>query len=325
MPEMRSTQSLGLAIGILCIIGMMQNAGNTADPVATPPRDGSVFNAQPPATGSGESFPPLLFAAEGAKKILRYGRDGAVVWEYPAEMSRDVWQLPNGSVLFCYNRNYDSGKHDNPSGVMEVTPDKRVVFHFVTTGQVWSCQRLADGNTLVGASSQGKLLIVSPRGEIVRQIKVVNRPGHSCMRNARQLANGNFLVAEESARAVREYDPAGKLVREIKVRFAPYSAIRLDDGQTVICGQQSIVEIDRKDEVVWSLEGKELPQIGVRWFAGIQILPSGNLFLCNAGGKVAFVEITRDKRIVWQSSSGTSDFPLGHGIHRLDIPGTARK
>ena len=196
MPEMRSSKSLGLAIGILWVIGMMQNAGNAADPVATTPRDGSVSNARPHATGSGESFPPLLFAAEGAKKILRYGRDGAVVWEYPAEMSRDVWQLPDGNVLFCYNRNYDSGKHDNPSGVMEVTPDKRLAFHFATTGQVWSCQRLADGNSLVGASSQGKLLIVSPRGEIVRQIKVVNHPGHSCMRNARQLANGNFLVAE---------------------------------------------------------------------------------------------------------------------------------
>ena len=151
MPEMRSPQSLGLAIGILWSIGMMQNAGNTADPVTTPPRGGSVFNARPPATGSGESFPPLLFAAEGAKKIVRYGRDGAVVWEYPAEMSRDVWQLPGGNVLFCY------------------------------------------------------------------------------------------------------------------------------------------------------------------------------LFLCNAGGKVAFLEITRDKQIVWQSNSAASVFPLGHGIHRLDIPGTARK
>ena len=83
----------------------MQTAGKAADP-----------SAQPQATRSVESFPPLLFAAEEAKKILRYGCDGAVAWEYPAEMSRDVWQLPDNNVLFCYNRNYDSGKHDNPSG-----------------------------------------------------------------------------------------------------------------------------------------------------------------------------------------------------------------
>jgi hypothetical protein len=116
--------------------------------------------------------PPLLYAAEGAEKIIRYGTDGKVAWEYPAEMSRDVWALPNNNVLFCFNQNYDSTKHDNPSGVMEVTPDKRVVFAFSTTGQVWSCQRMADGNTFVAAASQGKLLVVSPEAKVIRTIQV---------------------------------------------------------------------------------------------------------------------------------------------------------
>src|ERR1035441_4379376 len=71
-------------------------------------------------------FPPFLYAAEGAQKIIRYGSDGRVAWEYPAEMARDVWALPNKKVLFCFHRGYDSAKHDNPSGVMEVTPDKKV-------------------------------------------------------------------------------------------------------------------------------------------------------------------------------------------------------
>ncbi len=112
--------------------------------------------------------PAFLFAAEGVGKILRYATDGSVAWEYPAPMSRDVWQLPNGNILFCYNENYDARKNDNPSGVMEVTADRRVVFHFRTTGQVWSCQRLADGSTLVGAASQGKLLIVHADSRLAR-------------------------------------------------------------------------------------------------------------------------------------------------------------
>jgi len=103
-----------------------------------------------------------------------------------------------------------AGKHDNPSGVMEVTPDKRVVFAFSTTGQVWSCQRMADGNTLVGAASQGKLLVVNPAAKVIKTIQVLNPPGHSCLRNARQIADGHFLVAEESAHAAREYSAAGK-------------------------------------------------------------------------------------------------------------------
>jgi hypothetical protein len=277
-------------------------------------------------TGESEPvFPQFLFAAEGAKKIIRYGRDGAIAWEYPAEMARDVWQLPGGNVLFCYNRNYDPRRHDNPSGVMEVTPDRKIVFQFSATGQVWSCERLPDGNTLVGASSQGKLLVVNPQGIVVREIKVLNAPGHSCMRNARQVAGGNYLVAEESAHAVREYSPAGKLAREINVKFAPFSAVRLRNGNTLVCGQKSIVEIDCRDKLVWSLEGSEIPQAGIRWFAGIQVLPNGNLFVCNAGGRVAFLEIDRDKRIVWQSNSEASIYPLGHGIHRVDVPDPAEK
>ena len=115
------------------------------------------------------SEPAFIYASEGAKKILKY-QGNKVVWEYPAEMSRDAWCLPNGNVLFCYNNDYNSRSNNNPSGVMEVSPDKQVVFHFATTGQVWSCQRMADGNTLVGAASQGKLVVVSPDAKVIKEI-----------------------------------------------------------------------------------------------------------------------------------------------------------
>ena len=91
-----------------------------------------------------------------------------------------------------HNNQYDSGKNDNPGGVMEVTPDKRIVFDFRTTGQVWSCQRLADGTTLIGAASQGKLLVVSPEAKVLKAIKLrregagadrPRRPGAGCFRH----------------------------------------------------------------------------------------------------------------------------------------------
>ena len=271
-----------------------------------------------------DKFPPFLYAAEGAQKIIRYGSAGKVAWEYPAPMARDVWALPNGNVLFCFNRDYDGTRHDNPSGVMEVTQDKRVVFSFSTTGQVWSCQRLLDGSTLVGAASQGKLLVVNPEAKIIRTIPLLSPPGHSCLRNVRQIANGNLLVAEESAHAAREYSAEGKLVREIKLLFAPYSVVRLENGNTVICGQQSMVEVDPADKIIWSVAGKDLPELGVRWFAGIQVLHNSNVFICNAGGRVPFFELSRDKQVVWRSP-GVMDVPLGHGIQRLDVEGRVWK
>ena len=272
-----------------------------------------------------EAYRPLIFATEGAKKIVIFANDGSIQWEYPAEMSRDVWRLPNGNVLFCYHDQYNSSRHDNPSGAMEVTPEKRVVFHFKTTGQVWSCQRLAEGHTLVGAASQGKLLIVDSHGQIAKSIQLRNAPGHSCLRNARQLANGNFLVAEESAHAVREYSPEGNLAREIPVQFPPYSAVRLANGHTIACGQKTMVDVDAAGQTVWALSDGDIPPMGVRWFAGIQVLREGNILVCNAGGKVPFFEVNRQKQIVWQWPASGPVVALGHGIERLEIAGSPLK
>jgi len=265
--------------------------------------------------------PLFLYAAEGSKTVCICDAAGKVAWEYPAEMSRDAWRLPNGNVLFAYNNKYDSKQHDNPSGVMEVTPDKKIVFHFQTTGQVWSCQRLANGNTLVGAASQGKLLIVDPKGTVVKTITLKNKPGHSCIRYARGLANGNFLVAEESSNTVREYGADGGLVREITLEFRPFAAVRLANGNTVITGKSAIVEVDTAGMTVWRLDATEVPQFGIRWFAGVQVLPNGNLFVCNAGGKVPVFEVSRDKRIVWQMETA---LPAGHGVQRLDVTEVCR-
>jgi hypothetical protein len=63
------------------------------------------------------------------------------------------------------------------------------------------------------------------------------------------------------------------------------------------------------------LWGQECLRSGlvIRWFAGIQDFPNGNIFVCNTDGKVPFFEISRDKQIIWRSSS-TVAMPPGHGI-----------
>ena len=106
--------------------------------------------------------------------------------------------------------------------------------------------------------------------------------------------------------------------------FAPFSAVRLENGNTVICGQQAMVEVGPADKMIWSVDGKDLPELGIRWFAGIQVLPNGNIFVCNAGGRIPFFELSRDKRVIWQNPS-TVTIPLGHGVQRLDIEETPQK
>lgn len=271
-----------------------------------------------------DRFPALLYTSEKAQKIQRYDESGKVVWEYPAPTARDVWQLPNGNVLFPYS--ISNGLNHAETGAMEVTPDKRVVWQFKTEGQVYSCQRMADGNTLIGATQQGKLIIVNPAGQVVRSFAVKNASaGHGSMRSVRALPDGHFLVAEESACAAREYDAEGRLLREFKTPFPTYSAIRLPSGNTVTCGKTGIVEFDATGAPVWELKNTEVPELGIRWFAGLQVLPNGNLFICNAGGKVAFAEISKEKKIVWQCDMTRVKSSMGHGIQRLDVPGVPLK
>lgn len=259
--------------------------------------------------------PAFVYAAEGAGGwILRFGTNGVVTWAYPAPMSRDVQVLPNGNVVFPYNEEYGQ-RPDNPSGVLEVTPDKKIAWQFKTSGQLFSCERLADGRTLIGVAGQGKVLVVDAAGKIEREIVVKNKAGHSCMRHVRSTPQGTVLVAEESAKAVREYNiESGELVREFPVPFAPFSATRLADGHTVVTSSQTIPELDSAGMEVHAIRAADHPELGIRWFAGLRVLPNGNYLVCNAGGKVPFAEFARDGKIVWQSHAEKSDIPVGHGI-----------
>jgi len=261
-------------------------------------------------------FLPLIYAAEGARSIQYYDEAGQLAWEYPAEMSRDVVRLPNGNILFAYNNNYDGKRQDNPSGVKEITPAGQVVFHFETTGQVFSCARLDNGLTLVGAAGQGRVLFVNAKGELVNSFPVKSAPGHSCMRHLRGTPAGTILVAEESAKAVREYSSQGALVREMGVPFSPFSVLRLPNGNTLISGRTGIVEVDPRNQVVWQFKDTDVPDLGVRWLAAFQLLENGDLLVCNAGGKIPFFRVTREAkpRIVWNSASWIKNLPFGHGI-----------
>lgn len=267
--------------------------------------------------------PAILYAAEGAQAVIRYDAGGHETWRHPANMSRDAWLLPSGNVLFAWNDDYDSRRNDNPSGVTEVTSDHRVVFQVRSTGQVWSCQRMADGRTLIGAASQGKLLIADRTGAVVQEVRVKGKPGHSCLRMARALADGHFLVAEEGDRALREYAADGTMAWEAKVPFPPFSVVRLPSGNTLACGQQQMAEVDRQGAVVWRFAGTDAPDLGVRWFAGLQVLTGDRLAVCNAGGKVPFFILDRVGRtVLWRSAPGEA-IPSGHGIQLCDLPGAA--
>jgi len=255
---------------------------------------------------------PMLFATES--QVMRFDAKGNKIWESASGMSRDVWLLPNGNALFPCNF-----KPGIEGSVREVAPDGKVVWEFKTEGWVLSCQRLRDGNTLVGAAGKCALLVVDPAGKVLKEIKVqLRQPNIHSLTMARQLDNGHYLVVEEELRMVREYLPDGQVVWEFKPPFRPFAVVRVKNGNTFVSGQDGIVEVTPEKTVVWQVTRDDVKEMGPRWFAGIQVRANGNIVICNAGGKVPFYELSRDKKVVWQSALPAGQPGPGHGIFLLD-------
>ncbi len=261
-------------------------------------------------------------------KVFIVSAEGKVEWEYPAPNCNDLWVLPNGNLLF-----------NTGHGVKEVTREKQVVFNYQSKSEIYACQRLSNGNTFIAECNAGRLLEVSPSGEIVKQVRLLpegTNGGHVYIRNARQLPNGNYLVTHYGAQVVKEYSPDGKVLREFPAPSGPHSAFRLPNGNTLIaCGDAvkdgaKVIELDPQGKTVWSVTAAELPGIPLKFMTGLQRLPNGNTVMSNwlghgnLGKAPHLIEVTPDKKVVWTFADHATMKTIS-SIQLLDVPGDVTK
>ncbi len=263
----------------------------------------------------------VLAADRGTGKLAILGPDGKVEWEFANKHDvHDLQMLPNGNIL----------THTSPTTTVEINPKKDIVWKYESKPkdgykgriEVHAFQRLADGNTMIAESGNGRIIEVNPDGKIVKEValKLAHPNPHRDTRMVRKLASGNYLVCQESEGCVREYDPAGKVVWEYKLDLGNrpaspghgpeghgdevYGAVRLANGNTLIAGGNNnrVLEVDPKGKIVWSIDQKELPGITLAWVTTLQVLPNGNVIIgnCHAGPEnPQLVEVTREKKVVW--------------------------
>jgi hypothetical protein len=259
-----------------------------------------------PSPEKAVAMKPAYFATES--EVVKYDAAGNIVWRTPSGMSRDVQLLPNGNVLFPFNQ---AGK----CGGREVNPAGKTVWEYSMPGQaVISARRLKNGNTLLGASVKGAVLVVNPAGDVIHEIKVRGDHKRHATTIVRETANGNIIVVEEDKGYVTEYTLDGKVAWEYKVPFRPFGVEKLKNGHVMISGQSGLIEVNQAKEIVWELKNSDVAAMGPRWFAGFQILKNGNILVCNAGGTVPFFEVNRDKKVVWHTALTTQQVKKGHGI-----------
>jgi len=238
--------------------------------------------------------------ATGAGRIMIIDQQGKTVWQCKGGNCHDAWMLPNGNVLFA------DGK------VTEINPkDNKVVFQYTPKinkgGGAYACQRLANGNTLIGANAEGKILEVDKDGKIVfeLQTKPCKVGNHHNLRMVRKLKNGNYLACHSGAKLVREYTPKGEIVLELKADAIAFSAVRLSNGNTMVGHINQVTEFDPKGKRVWEFKSKEAEGVQIGMMTGIHVQPNGNVVIGIYSAKkgddgAGTLEITRDKKVVWR-------------------------
>jgi hypothetical protein len=247
----------------------------------------------------------LLFTeyGKGPNRFVELNGDGKLVWEFKPPSTTVIFQsLPNGNILFGYG--------GQPTGVREITARGETAFDYVSKShQVFGCERLANGNTLVAEQDPCQALEVNSKGETVHATPLTTHAKgfHLQVRNVHKLPNGNILAAHEGEGAVREVDPQGKVVWEYTGVTNTGEAQRLANGNTLICcgTQKRLIEVTPDKQIAWEFKAEDAPELNITWVSSVQQLNNGNLlvgnFIRGQEGKGAHAfEVTRDKKVVWK-------------------------
>jgi hypothetical protein len=265
---------------------------------------------------------PFLCCDYNSGKVCSVSAEGKIEWEFACKAPQDCWRLPNGNYLFCF-----------VSGALEVTPAKQIVWEYKAPEkvEVHSCQPLPDGRVLIVEGGTSRIIEVDRAGKIAKEIKLVTTPTvvtHNQYRGTRKARNGHYFVCFKGEGKIVELDGDGRVLRSIHVPGDPHAVVPLPDGHLLVtCGDgHKAIELDAKEKVVWELNENDLPGNPLRLMAGCQRLPNGNTVFANylghghVGEQPQFVEVTRDKKVVWQFRDDAR-FKTINQVQLLDIPG----
>lgn len=217
---------------------------------------------------------------QGREQLAIVDAEGKIEWQMPWGGVHDLHLLRDGHILV----------QQGAAKIAEIDPaTKAVVWSYDSATQngnagkrveVHAFQPLDDGRLMIAESGVARIIEIDRQGTLLKEIKLkINHPHpHTDTRLARKLAGGNYLVCHERDGTVREYDGTlGEIVWEYEVP---------------LFGRQPV--------------GGHGPEaFGNKCFAAVRL--SGGNTLISTGNGHSVLEVTPDKKIIWQI--GQHDLP----------------
>jgi hypothetical protein len=288
--------------------------------------------------GKGLAQHPFLYCGEWqdrghSDQMMVIIRDGKVAWSYAIpgkEEYGDCSMLSNGNIVFSRRLS-----------ASEVTPDKRIVWHYEAPPKTeihttWPIG--LDRVLIMQNGDPAKLLIIRKANNAIEKELTLptKRPEnvHGQFRHVRMTRAGTFLVAHLDLGKVVEYDQSGKELWSVPAPSA-WAAVRLKNGNTLISGNQHgyVREVNKAGETVWEINKNDLPGIPLYTVQEVSRLANGNTLINNWSGTlpqeqwptvVQLIEVTPDKKVIWALRAWDTLGPAS-STQLLDEPGIAEK
>jgi uncharacterized repeat protein (TIGR02543 family) len=237
------------------------------------------------------------------RSVIEVDPGGSVVWRYTGQEFVRFERLDSDNILIVEQGN---------KRIIEVNRSKEIVWEYSGFEGPTDTQRLPNGNTLIcgGPYNKKRVVEVDPGGSVVWEYEL---EGAYYPLAVERLTNNNTMICHYAGGGCKpparvfEIDYDKNVIWELYTIDARLSdAERLSNGNTLIADWYGkpvsrVLEVDANHNLVWEYTGDEK---GV-YPAGIRRLPTGNTLVADSNN-ARVIEVTPDKQIAWQFSTGLS-------------------
>jgi hypothetical protein len=230
------------------------------------------------------------------QRVVHVDLKGEIARQFACDsLPLDLQLLPGGNVLVNMGL-----------AIVELDAGFGEIWRYSTRKMAFfSCQKLANGNVMLGDTGEARIIEVSPEGRIMRAlpfpVSADCTPHYNMFRLFRPLdeAGDRLLVACFHDRKIAEFSWDGRVHWQAPVEGTPYMTIRLPSGNTLVSLGPAgrIVEIDPAGAVVWRYDMWEDNRLERGWISGISLLGDGRMTYSDSKFD-RLVEISRDREIL---------------------------
>ncbi len=259
----------------------------------------------------------ILIADRGNNRIIEVTPDKQIVWEYDftdymrGHGADDAFFAPGNKEIVA------NLEEENIVVVIDYAT-RKIVWQYGTgargsgDNQLYTpddAYRLADGNISVADINNCRIAIISPAKKVVQQFgttgKCISAPNfYNKPNGATPLPDGHMLITEIKGARVTEVDAEGHEVYTFQAPVHyPSDAQRTWRGTIILADYSrygSILELDRKGNIIWQYGPYETPEERLRWPSLAAELPNGDIIANDDFNHRVVVIDKMTRRIVWQ-------------------------